>query len=131
MFVRMGADSPPLADDVQLEEKVVLYFADDANAFQASTAIAKKRPAASLRIVEAVPVTSAQSILAGGKTRATSLSGTISKAAALRIIKSVGGDEKWFDLAAKNQKQVVSIDKTAKIEIRIHEEEMAFPNVCA
>ena len=131
VFVRMGADSPALADDVQLEEKVVLYFADDANAFQAATAIAKKRPAASFRIVENVPKTSAQSVLAGGKTRSTSLSGTISKAAALRIIKSVGGDEKWFDLAAKNQKQVVSIDKNAKIEIRIHEEAAAYPNVCA
>ncbi len=131
VFVRMGADSPPLDVDVQLEDKVVIYFADDANAFKASIAIAKKRPAASLRIVEKVPATSAQSILAGGKTRSTSLSGTISKAAALRIIKAVKGSEKWFDLADKKQKQVVPIDKIAKIEIRIHEEEAAYPNVCA
>lgn len=131
VFVRMGADARPLDDNVQLEEKVVIYFADDKNAFQAASAIAKKRPAASLRIVENVSATSAQSVLAGGKTRATSLSGTISKSAALKIIKSVGGDENWFDLAAKNQKQIVPLDKTAKIEIRIHEEEAAYPNVCA
>ncbi len=131
VFVRMGADSPPLDVDVQLEDKVVIYFADEANAFKASIAIAKLRPAASLRIVEKVPATSAQSILAGGKTRSTSLSGTISKAAALRIIKSVKGSEKWFDLADTKQKQVVQIDKNAKIEIRIHEEEAAYPNVCA
>ena len=43
----------------------------------------------------------------------------------------MGGDEKWFDLTAKDQKQVVPIDKTAKIEIRIHEEETSYPNVCA
>ncbi len=131
VFVRMGANSPPLDVDAKLEEKVVIYLTDDANMFAASMAIAKHRPAASLRIVETVPTISTQSVLAGGKTRSTSLSGTISKAAALQIIKSVKGTEKWFDLADNKQKQVVPIDKTAKIEIRIHEEEAAYPNVCA
>lgn len=131
VFVRLGADSAALPDDVSLEEKVVLYFTDDGNAFPASVAIAKKRPAAALRIVDKVPANSVQSILAGGKTRATSLSGSISKSAALKIIKSVRGDERWFDWTAKNQKQVVPLDQSAKIEIRIHEEEAAYPNVCA
>jgi hypothetical protein len=130
-FVRLGADSPPLPEDAPLGDRVVFYYADDANAFRAATAIAAKRPAAALRIVESVPGSSSQSTLVGGKTRATSLSGTISKAAALQIIKSVGGDERWFDFADKTRKQIVTVDKAAKIEIRIHEEEAAYPNVCA
>lgn len=131
VFVRINADAPPLAEELSLADMIVIYHADDSNAVAAATAIAKKRPAAALRIVEKVASQSSQSTMRGGRTRATSVSGTISKAAALRIIKSVGGDERWFDFAAKNQKQVVPIGKAAKLEIRIHEEQAVCPNVCA
>src|SRR5262245_42089168 len=65
-FVRLGDGLPALADDVNLEDKVVIYSAG-ADTFKASTEIAKKRPAAFLRVVDNVPASSSQSVRLGGK----------------------------------------------------------------
>ncbi len=130
-FVRLVGEPPAIADDVKLEDKIVIYTTSETGGMRSARSLAGKRPAAVLRVVDDTPASSTQVVRPGGRTRSTSISGTIRRAAAEQILKDVGGDPAWLDPSTTNTTTVNDVDKTATIQIRTAQQENAYPNVLA
>ena len=129
-FVRLAGESPQLGDDVNLAGKIVIYVADEQAGRRAAFALFRQGPAAMLRVVDEKPTSSPQSG-GGGRNRLNTVSGSISKAAALKLVQAVGGEPNWLDADAKIESPVSEVDTRAKIEIHSEQDDAAYPNVCA
>ncbi len=135
-FVRLAGDAPKLDDSVSLRDKVVFYTADEKAQGRAQMLLARQRPLATFRIVDAQPKSGSQIQRESGRQRAASLSGTISIAAATTILKSLKGDSSWIqqaegDKAEGDKAEVHLADGDVKLELRYREEPAAVPNVLA
>lgn len=130
-FVVLSGDSPKLDEAVSLRDKIVFYTADEKSQRKAQGILARQRPAATFRIVNEEPKSGSQLQRDGGRQRAASLSGTISSAAAAKIVAAVGGDASWTKLGEGESAQVYNGEGDLKLELRYREEPAAVPNVLA
>ena len=126
VFLTLNGDSPALPADLQLREKIVIYTADEAAAGRAPFVIARKRPTASIRVIEGTPVSIAQNLFSGRRRRATSVSGTVAKEAAVKIAAAMKVEEDWM-----KDGSVVETGKELTITIPMREETAGAPNVIA
>lgn len=131
VFLRISGDKPKLPADLELREKIVLYSTDKAAAQAAPRQIARKRPAAALRIIDSTPRSISQLIRDGGRQQSTSVSGTISRSAALQIAQSLGGNETWISPAAEQGVESNATQKEVTLRMRFQVEKAAVPNVVA
>lgn len=125
VFLNIKGKEAAISEDVSLRDKIVIYAADDAAAARAPFAIARKRPAAALRMIESTPKSIAQNIFPGRRRRSTSVSGTISKDAAAQIATALGAAEDW------SNESIVAIEKEITISIPLREDKAGAPNVIA
>ncbi len=126
VFLRFQGADPSLPDDLDLQDKIIVYTADAESAASAPWLIARKRPGAALRMVESTPVSTPQTLFPGRRSRSTSVSGTIAQAAARQLAAALGVDGNWAESA-----NIVSTGMQVSIHLRLREEETAAPNVVA
>ncbi|QEG23509.1 M20/M25/M40 family metallo-hydrolase [Mariniblastus fucicola] len=126
VFLTLQGDSPTLPEDLNLREKIVIYSADDKAAGRAPFLIARKRPSASMRVIEDTPVSIAQNLFPGRRRRATSVSGTITSDTAAKIAAAADVQDDW----SKNSGAYES-GKEFTITIPMREETSGAPNVLA
>ncbi len=131
VFVSLAGEVPKLDDSVSLRDKVVFYTADEKAQGRAQMLLARQRPLATFRIVDAQPKSGSQIQREGGRQRAASLSGTISIAAATTILTSFKGDSSWIRQVEGDKADVHFVDGEVKLELRYREEPAAVPNVLA
>jgi len=131
VFLNLSGADPRLPNELQLRDKIVLYVTDQAAAQAAPRKIARKRPAAALRVISGAPRSISQLIRDGRRNRSTSVSGTITKAAALEIAKSLGGNEKWLAPLGKDGVESHATGKQSTLRMRFRVEMAAVPNVVA
>lgn len=134
VFLTLKGEAPQLGEDIELRDKVVIYTADEAAARRASFMLGRQGPVAALQVTEDVPTNAPQLSRGGGRRGrgAASTGGKITKDAALKIVKAVGGEADWLDLS-KTTEMVAAhpVDAEVKLEIRLREESAAAPNVVA
>jgi len=126
VFLTLKGKDATLPENLNLREKIVIYSADKDSAGRAPFLIARKRPAASMRIIEGIPVSIAQNLFAGRRRRATSISGTIGKDAAKQITTVLEAKEDWHATEG-----VIETGKELTITIPMREETAGAPNVIA
>jgi hypothetical protein len=131
VFVRMVGQPPEIAEDINLEDKIVILSTSEEGGLRSAFSVSRKRPAAVLRVIDGVPASATQVVRPGGRTRSTGISGTITRAAAEQLLKAAGGDASWLDPSTTQTSTANPVDVSAKIEIRSVEQEAAYPNVCA
>ncbi len=129
-FVSLSGASPQLENGEALRDKIVFYVADEKAAGRAAFVLASQRPAATFRIVDEPPKSGSQLNRDGGRRRAASLSGTISREAALKLLTGLKGDEAWLKPTEDVSKTHVA-EGEIKLELRYREEPAAVPNVLA
>ena len=115
---------------MSLRDKIVIYQADD-DANSLPVQLARQRPAAAIRVIDGVPKSISQLIRGGGRTRNTSISGTITREAAIKLAKGLGGKESWVKADPANQVNVYRANATVTLRLRFREEQAAVPNVVA
>lgn len=130
-FVRLSGDSQKLDTTLSLRDKIVFYTADGKAQGRAVGLIANQRPMATFRIVDGEPKSGSQLQREGGRQRAASLSGTISTAAATKIVKALNGDPNWILTLDGEEAQVHLVEGNLKLDLRYREEPTAIPNVLA
>ena len=131
VFLNLSGSDSRLPDELELRDKIVLYVTDKSASQAAPRKIARKRPAAALRIITGTPRSISQLIRDGGRNRSTSVSGTITKRAALEIAKSLGGEEKWITPQDKDGVEFYATEKESTLRMRFHVRKAAVPNVVA
>ena len=130
-FVSLSGESPKLDESISLRDKIVFYTADEKAQGRASTLLARQKPMATFRIVGTEPKSGSQLLRDGGQQRTASLSGTISTAAVMTILKSLNGDPSWIKPIEGNSIEVHFATGDLKLEFRYREEPTAIPNVLA
>ncbi|HUP77188.1 MAG TPA: M20/M25/M40 family metallo-hydrolase [Pirellula sp.] len=130
-FVKLVGDSPKLEDTTSLRDKIVFYTVDEKARGHASGVFARQKPLATFRIVDEEPKSGSQLLREGGRQRAASLSGTISTAATMTILKSLKGDPSWLKTREGNGVEVHFAEGNLKLELRYREEPTTVPNVLA
>lgn len=128
VFMRLTGNMPDFGEDQPLRDAIVIYTSDRSDG-RSQMLIARQRPAAAFRVVESGPSSSKQLLREEGRARSGSVTGTISKAAALQVLKAVGGEESWLEKS--DTAEVYPTKQEISIEIRIREEQAAVPNVLA
>ncbi len=132
VFVCFSGSSVEIPEDVTLRDKIVFYITDDAAAARAPRVLARKRPAAAIRIITGEPKSIPQLIRgAGSRSRSGSVSGTISTAAANRVLEAVGGAANWIQPVDQAGAAVHETGKQLTISVRVREEPAGVPNVVA
>jgi hypothetical protein len=126
VLLKISGKSAEIPADVSLRDKIVIYVADEAAAARAPFSIARKRPAASMRVVEGTPKSIAQNIFPNRRRRSTSVSGRISDSAVAKILASLDVAENW-----SNESNVAETGKEITITIPLREEAAEAPNVIA
>jgi hypothetical protein len=96
VFMTLSGPLPQFEEGQSLRDKIVIYTSDRADG-RSQMLLARERPAAALRVVENSPSSGKQLLREGAKTRSTSVSGTITKTAALEVLKAVGGEASWLE----------------------------------
>lgn len=131
VFLKLAGNPPQLDEAVELRDKVVIYSCDnDARRF-APRLLGRKGPAAVFRVGdEAVAAGSSQTLRNEGRSRSTSVSGTISRAAADQLLAAAKGEASWLDLAQAAD-PVHATETSVTLTLRIREESAAVPNVIA
>jgi hypothetical protein len=126
VFLTLQGKSATLPADIELRDKIVIYSADKAAFGRAPFAIARKRPAASIRVIEGTPQSIAQNLFPGRRRRSTSVSATISESAAMEIAVATGTKKDWNE-------EIGAIETGTEITITIpmREEQAGAPNVIA
>jgi len=126
VFLCIHGENPSLPDDVQLRDKIVIYSTDSDAFARAPRLIARKRPAASIRIIDSPPKSVSQTTFPGRRRRSTSVSGTILDSAACKMAESFGVDANWNDSS-----NMVETGKQITIRMQLREEQAGAPNVVA
>lgn len=131
VFLQMAGEGAKIADDLNIENKVVILVADDkaagANAFRLS----RKRAAAVLRVVESSPSSTPQQERPDGRQRGNGVGGSIQKDAAKEILAAVGGKDEWLTVPEENAIDIHETETELKLELRVRREPIAVPNVLA
>ena len=89
VFLNFSGRNCALNEDVSLRDKIVFYVADDEASQVAPFHIARKRPAAAIRVIEGEPNSISQLVRNGGRRRSTSVSGTINVKPATELVKGL------------------------------------------
>ena len=131
VFLKLNGDKSRLPAELELRDKIVIYTTDQAAAQAAPRQIARKRPAAALRVITETPRSISQLIRGSGRQRSTSVSGTISRKSALQIAQSMGGTEKWINPDETDNVESHPTDETLTVRMRFRVEKAAVPNVVA
>lgn len=126
VFLFLEGEEPRLPADAELREKIVIYQTDEAASAQAPRLIARQRPAATFRIIDATPTSKPQTLFPGRRSRSLSVSGSISEAAAREIAESAGVDP--FQGEGTRQ---VSTNQAFELVMQLREEPAGAPNVVA
>ena len=139
VFVNFSGANTRFAEDAEFRDKIVIYVADDKASRSAATQLARKRPAAAIRVITGKPNSISQLIREGGRRRSTSVSGTITKSAATKMIEGLGGKASWLSQPEKEGVEIFDKFKLPGAEdpaaqqvtlrMRYHEELAAVPNV--
>ncbi len=129
VFATFSGENPSFNDFLKLRDKIVFYTADEKAAARAPRLIARGRPAAAIRIIDATPKSVSQVVFPNRRRRSTSVSGTIKREAALKIAVALGGRENWTRPADKSGVQLHESGKEISIKIRIQESKAGAPNV--
>ena len=120
-----------LEPDLNLRDTIVIYTADEVAAKSAPIALARKRVAAALRVIDGKPNSISQLIRDGGRRRSSSVSGTINRKAANELASGLGGDGAWVKEPEANSVKIFESQKEATLRMRFREEQAAVPNVVA
>ncbi len=120
-----------LAPELDLRDKIVIYTTDEVAARNSPRELARKRPAAAMRVITGKPNSISQLIREGRRSRSTSVSGTITRQAAEKLAKGLGGNASWMDLPKADSATVNATQQDATLRMRFREEQAAVPNVVA
>ena len=132
VFLQMAGEGAKIADDLNIENKIVILVADDKAASANAFRLARKRASAVLRVVESQPAsTPKQQLPNGTRQRSNGIGGSIQKEAAKKVLSAVGGKDEWLNLPEDNAIDVHETDLELKVELRIRREPIAVPNVLA
>ncbi len=131
VLITFGDNSRKLPDDLVLRDKIVFYIADTQSATSAPVAIARKRPAAAIRVIDAQPQSISQLVQTGRATRSTSVSGTIRRRAAVEMFERLGVAEETFTPRADGRTFIQPTGKTLTIQMRIIDQAARVPNIVA
>ena len=124
-----GRDSKNLPAELSLRDKLVFYVADESGATSAPVTIAKKRPAAAIRIIDAVPESISQLVQYGRATRSTSVSGTIRREAAEAMFGRLGVKPEVMKARADGRTFIQPTNQSLTIQMRVVEQSTTVPNV--
>ncbi len=131
VFLKLTGNPPQLDEAIELRDKVVVYACDAVARRFAPRLIGRKGPAASFLVSdEAVAGGSTQTLRNEGRSRSTSVSGTISRAAADKLLAAAKGEASWLDLSQATD-PVHATETPVSLTLRIREESAAVPNVIA
>lgn len=133
VLITLAGKDAVLPDDLELRDKIVILLTDEMGREGRTVgAIARKRPAALLRVSEATPTSTPQLLRPGGRQRGGGgMSGTIAPPAARELVEAVGGEANWLDLPAENTLVAHETEMSITIEMRGREQLTAVPNVLA
>lgn len=124
-----GRDSKNLPNELSLRDKLVFYVADESAATSAPVTIAKKRPAAAIRIIDGVPGSISQLVQYGKATRSTSVSGTIRREAAVAMFGRLGVQPNVMRARADGRTFIQPTGQSLTIQMRIVDQPATVPNV--
>ena len=141
VFVNFSGEKIQFDESVSLRGKIVFYVADEKALSDAPGVIAGQRPLAAIRVIDTTPNSISQLVREGRRRRSTSVSGTITQEAAVKLIEGLGGKTSWmgqlegdgieiydtFEQAGNN----VGVKKEVTLRMRYREELAAVPNVVA
>lgn len=131
VFLQMAGEGAKIADDLKIENKIVILVADDKAAAANSFRLGRMRASAVLRVVETPPTSTPQQERSNGRQRANGIGGSIHKDAAKQILAAVAGKEEWLTVPEEGSVDVHETDIDFKVELRVRREPMAVPNVLA
>jgi hypothetical protein len=131
VFLQMAGEGAKIADDLNIENKIVILVADDKAAAANSFRLNRKRASAVLRVVDTPPTSTPQQERSNGRQRANGIGGSIHKDAAKQILAAVAGKEEWLTVPEEGAVDVHETDIDFKVELRVRKEPMAVPNVLA
>lgn len=130
-FLQVKGNNPTLPADGELRDRIVIYVVDSANAGRLPFLLARQGPAASLRVVDEPPQSGSQLIRRDGRQRSSSVSGTISRTAAQKILAAAQGDPTWLEVPVTEEVKLHSTSHEMRLQLRLREEAAAVPNVLA
>lgn len=130
VFLNLSDPKARLGEDVVLRDKIAIYYADPA-ARNVTRQIAFKRPLASIRVIKGVPESKTQLVREGGRRRNTSVSGTITEEAAIKLAKALGGEASWVQAAEGDKAIVNETQESIDLRMRYRMTPAAVPNVVA
>ncbi len=129
VFLKFTGETAEIPSDLQLRDKVVVFESDGKAVKSALTQLSRKRPVASIRLIDTLPRSIPQ--LVGGRSRGgATVYGTMVRSAALQLLKSCGGMSDWFDQAGEGVK-VLQTESNVTLRMRFQVEKAAVPNVVA
>ncbi len=124
-----GQDSKNLPAELSLRDKLVFYVADRSAATSAPVTIAKKRPAAAIRIIDGIPSSISQLVQHDKATRSTSVSGTIRREAAIAMFGRLGVQPEAMQARGDGRTFVQPTGQSLTIQMRIVDQPATVPNV--
>jgi hypothetical protein len=132
VFICFSGNSVEFPEELILRDKIVFYVTDDAAAAKAPRVLARKRPAAAIRIIEGEPKSIPQLIRgAGSRRRSSRVSGTISTTAVNQILNALEGEASWIQPVEQAGAVVHETGQQLTIAVRVREEPAGVPNVVA
>ncbi len=129
VVLNVSGPNPVLPEELILRDKIVMYITDDQAARRIPRILARKRPAASMRIVEGEPSSPSIVSFPGGRRRSTSISGTIIKSAAAQVLESMEGQAEWLEIGDEAGVQIHELEKSLTMTVPVRETQDGVPNV--
>ncbi|HMP78012.1 MAG TPA: M28 family peptidase [Pirellulaceae bacterium] len=130
VVMRFAGDVQQLDESLSLRDKVVIYVADEAAQRRVPFLIARQGPAVALRVVDDTPQSSSQLIQPGGRSRSTSISGTISRTAANTLVEALGGNQDWLT-SPSERFAIHETNGDVTLQLMFREQSAGVPNVVA
>ncbi|MDA7978175.1 MAG: M28 family peptidase [Pirellulales bacterium] len=132
VFLTMKGNVRQMPEGIDLRDKFVIYTADRTAQRRASFVIGRAGPVAALQVTEGEPVYASQLVRGGRRGRGgSSIGGTISRDAAVKLIEAVSGDTDWLDVEKAEGTESHAVDAEVSLQLRVREESAGAPNVLA
>ncbi len=133
VFIALAGKEAVLPEDLELRDKIVILQTDAlGREGQTASAIARKRPAALLRVSDTTPTSTPQLQRPAGRQRGGGgMAGVISLQAAGQLVEAAGGEANWLELPSENTLVAHGTETSITIEMRGREQLTAVPNVLA
>jgi hypothetical protein len=131
VFVNFSGTETRFTDDVSLRDKIVFYVADEEATRFAPVQLARQRPLAAIRVISGKPNSISQLIRDGRSQQSTSVSGTITRSAAIDLVEKLGGQKIWLNQPEQAGVKVHELNQQLTLRMRFREELAAVPNVVA